>query len=694
MKKLNFSTNEIKLEFVLLNDNRLKLVYAGLKKRKVNKINETELAFYNYVEAETTGNVLNHHKGLKNLNTSFAISSKYVSHKVNDKPNYLEVVITSKNNELLITTHYLLYKSCPALSTYSEVKNISKHSVDLEHISSFYNLGVMESNLATNYIYFARNSWHREAQWEKHKMNDVGIFNGNDFTSNGSFLLTNNGTWSTKEYLPMAVLEDASNKLATVYQIENNGSWHIEVGEYINQVYINLGGPDFNHNFWARTLNPNEVFKTCQVTVGFAHNFEESIQVLTKARRLIRRNFVDNQKLPIIFNDYMHALWDRQTSKDILPLVDIAHKVDCDIFCIDAGWFHEGDKWWNLIGDWREAKVNFPDGGLKAVIDYIHKNKMKAGLWIEIEVVGIHSPALKYLKDDYFFTINGKRVVHNERYQLDFANPKVYQYALKVIDNLMKLYHLDYLKIDYNIDAGLGTNGRSSNVPDGLLNHNRAFIRWLNEVENKYPNLTIENCASGGCRMDYEILKYAPIQSTSDQTDYRKYPYLAVNVLTACPPEQAAVWSYPVDSKKPLPNDEQVAMNMVNAMFGRIHLASFLDKLTPSQLELVKEGIKYYRSIIDFKKGAVPIYPKGPAKFFDKEVVGGIMNKNKIILGVWNTSGHSKTIKIDMKNYNFKSVKLAYPITFKTTYKFNKTSKILEVSFKENYAGRIFEFIK
>lgn len=36
------------------------------------------------------------------------------------------------------------------------------------------------------------------------------------------------------------------------------------------------------------------------------------------------------------------------------------------------------------------------------------------------------------------------------------------------------------------------------------------------------------------------------IASTSDQTDYCKYPYIVGNILSAVLPEQAAVWSYPV----------------------------------------------------------------------------------------------------------------------------------------------------
>ena len=263
---------------------------------------------------------------------------------------------------------------------------------------------------------------------------------------------------------------------------------------------------------------------------------------------------------------------------------------------------------------------------------------------------------------------------------------------MNVIDELMSLYNLDYVKIDYNTDCGCGSDYQADSVGDGLLKHNRAYIKWLNEVMDKYPYLTIENCGSGGCRMDYEMLKYCPIQSTSDQTNYRKYPYLSCNVFTACNPEQAAVWSYPLnDYEKIMPTDEVVVMNMANAMLGRIHLASFINKLPQRQIDLIKEGVEYYKSIKEYKKNALPIYPKGTANFFDKEVVGGLINNKRILLGVWNTSGKSRTINVKLDKYHAEDVKVGYPHSLPTNFIFNKKAHTLSVTFEEDYGGRIFE---
>ncbi|MEU1852203.1 hypothetical protein ABZ499_23745 [Streptomyces sp. NPDC019990] len=55
----------------------------------------------------------------------------------------------------------------------------------------------------------------------------------------------------------------------------------------------------------------------------------------------------------------------------------------------------------------------------------------------------------------------------------------------------------------------------------------------------------VENCASGGMRMDGATLAVAQLQSTSDQQDPLRYPPIAAAAPTAVPPEQGAVWAYP-----------------------------------------------------------------------------------------------------------------------------------------------------
>ena len=66
-------------------------------------------------------------------------------------------------------------------------------------------------------------------------------------------------------------------------------------------------------------------------------DFDKAMGQLTTYRRRIRRPNQDNEKLPIIFNDYMNCLFGDPTTEKELPLIDAAAEIGCEYFVIDAG---------------------------------------------------------------------------------------------------------------------------------------------------------------------------------------------------------------------------------------------------------------------------------------------------------------------------------------------------------------------
>ena len=64
------------------------------------------------------------------------------------------------------------------------------------------------------------------------------------------YMLNNTGSWSTKDYLPMTVIENG--QFAELVQIENNGSWNFEIQDFGNYVYLFVGGPTLTNNFWKK----------------------------------------------------------------------------------------------------------------------------------------------------------------------------------------------------------------------------------------------------------------------------------------------------------------------------------------------------------------------------------------------------------------------------------------------------------
>ena len=78
-----------------------------------------------------------------------------------------------------------------------------------------------------------------------------------------------------------------------------------------------------------------------------------------------------------------------------------------------------------------------------------------------------------------FVARHGKRVYDRSRFQLDHRNPAVRAHMDEVVDKLVRDYGVGYIKTDYNIEPGIGTELYADSVGDGMLEHERAYLSWL-----------------------------------------------------------------------------------------------------------------------------------------------------------------------------------------------------------------------
>jgi alpha-galactosidase len=660
--------------------------------------NENEKIGFRLVEVMVSGlDRPEERHGTKYTVTAPGYRLQYQSHQDvhNEWGRKLEIVTFDQETGLEVTSHFQFFNEIPLVRSWTALQNKGSDSLGLEYVSSFALTGIAKEGLqnfdSKMKLSIAHNSWQRELQWRSYRFPELGFSQSaskGEQRSSKCISLTNTGNWSTKEYLPMGYLENAETGTNLFWQIEHNGSWHWEISDQNNHIYLQLSGPTESESHWWKKLNPGESFVSVPAAVGSTvGDISTAMGELTQYRRIIRRPNVDNQNLPVIFNDYMNCLWAEPTTEKEIPLIDAAAEAGCEYYCIDAGWYSAG-YWWDGVGEWLPSGERFP-GGIKEVLDYIRSKGMVPGLWLELEVMGIKCPKVKAATDDWFFIRHGKRIADRSRYQLDFRNPNVIAHADEVIDRLVKDYGIGYIKMDYNIEPGIGTEIDSDSFGDGLLGHNRAYLNWLDRVFQRYPGLVIENCSSGGLRMDYAMLSRYSIQSTSDQENYLKYAVIAANAPTALTPEQAAVWSYPL-----LEGDrEEVVFNMVNALLLRIHQSGHLVKLIPEWKELVGEGIRCYKTIRRDIKDALPFWPLGLANFGDPWVCLGLKTGGKNYLAVWRINSHLETCEIPIKHLQGIAidVKCIYPKEHYCKFEWNQATALLTVSFPEPVCARLFE---
>jgi alpha-galactosidase len=439
-----------------------------------------------------------------------------------------------------------------------------------------------------------------------------------------------------------------------------------------------------------KRLQPGDRFESVPVAVGrLEGGFDQAVAALTKYRRAMRRPSRDTDTLPIIFNDYMNCLTAEPTTQKLMPLIEAAAEVGCEYFVIDAGWYADGH-WWDAVGEWMPSHARFP-GGLKQVLDHIRNRGMTPGLWLEIEVMGIKCPLADQLPIDWFFHRNGKRAIDNGRYQLDFRHPDVQTHADKVVDRLVREYGVGYIKMDYNINAGPGTDMNADSLGAGLLDHNRAYLAWIDRIFERYPDLVIENCGSGGLRMDYAMLSRHSIQSSTDQTDLHKNAVVVASVLSAVAPEQSAVWSYPLaDCSR-----EDVIFNMINALLMRVHQSGKLSDLTPENRLIVKQALDYYRRFRHDIPRSVPFWPMGLPAFGDSAVSLGLRCEDKCYIAIWRLGGDSSRIDLSLPHLRGRrpTIKCTFPGPDTVTTQWNSNEAKLTVLLPQAGTARLLEVV-
>ncbi|USQ86189.1 alpha-galactosidase [Streptomyces phaeoluteigriseus] len=613
------------------------------------------------VEIQTTDTGRLGTSGKRHVDGAVTRRLRYVTHDDDHDPatgaRTLRVRLADGVSGLRVTAVYRLHGDSPVLHAEALVENAGDRTQALEYVSS-----LVLANLAHRLpsgrswedglsLWTAANPWSGEFRWTRatlaeRGLYDVGMVAYGQTGSKNRVSLTSSGSWSSSEYLPMGGLEESGTGRALAWQIEHNGSWHAEIGDRLGDVYVALSGPTDREHQWRRHLAPGESFRTVPVALAVVPRggFIDAVAALTNHRRATRRRHPDHDRLPVVFNDFMNSLMGEPSTGVLLPLVDAAAEAGAEYFCIDAGWYDAEPPgavgpggvpgWWDSVGEWQESAPRFP-GGLGEVMDRIRGAGMVPGLWLEPEVVGVRSPVAAELPEEAFFRRDGVRVVEWGRHQLDLRHPAARAHLDSVVDRLVRDYGVGYLKLDYNIDIGAGTDGGDS-PGDGLLGHNRAHLAWLDGVLDRHPTLVLESCAAGGSRTDHAMLSRLPVHSVTDQQDFRLLPAIAAAAPTAVTPEQGAVWACP----QPEHTEAELGMVMVSALLGRVHLSGRPDLLSPAQLAVVRRAVDVYKEYRHLLPGAVPRWPLGLPRWRDGWLALALTAADgTTLLAVWRRDG-------------------------------------------------------
>lgn len=624
----------------------------------------------------------------------------YESHEVADDDRSSVLLLRQRDHagDVLVETRWQTLGDIAVLRSTTTIVNEGSGELVLEYVSS----------LAYNgFLRFAREGWERDAtlaiphnsffsefQWRVHSLPELGILDVG-FSETGSHStkkrvsVGSTGTNPTAEFLPMGAISDAGLGITWAWQIEHNGSWQWEVGDHLTGIYLTAGGPNDQEHHWHRRLSAGEAFTSVPAAIAVVSGgLTEAFVPLTDYRRAIRRPNLDDRELPVVFNDYMNCLVAEPSDAALRPVIAAAAAAGSEIFCVDAGWYSDEPGWWSTVGEWTESSARFPEGFAR-VFDRIRAAGMVPGLWIEPEVVGTGSPIADTLPDSAFFTRNGKRVDGAGRYQLDFRSPVVIERMTSIIDRLVGDYGLGYLKFDYNINAGVGTDLDADSAGSGLLESNRAYLSWVDSLFDRFPGIVIEACASGGGRLDYGTLARHSIASTSDQTDHLLSVPIAAAAPTALTPEQAAIWVYPQRDF----TDDEFDLSIVNGLLGRPQLSGRIWELSATQLDRLAGAVALYKGYRRDIPSSSPFWPLGLPLWTDPWIAQGIRTPLESYLSVWRRGGE-ESIELTLGSLAGTGVipEVVFPPDAVTALSWDGASGVLSLGLADAPSARVIRF--
>jgi len=195
---------------------------------------------------------------------------------------------------------------------------------------------------------------------------------------------------------------------------------------------------------------------------------------------------------------------DHETEAGIDREIDMAADIGAETFLIDAGWYGpEPNIWYQNVGDWY-AGAWLPND-IQPIREYARKKGMRFGLWVEIEAAGAASK-LRKEHPDWILTRNGQPLANGRH--LDVGNPVVARWMESEIARLIKKYDLDVFRIDYNMSVEEdGNQVREGFVENSSWRHVENLYAMFDRLRQQFPGVIFQNCAGGGGRLDWGILR-------------------------------------------------------------------------------------------------------------------------------------------------------------------------------------------
>ena len=299
-----------------------------------------------------------------------------------------------------------------------------------------------------------------------------------------------------------------------------SGSWKARIANAGTAVEVEIGMERTNFR-----LLPGETLRQPSVLVFVRKN-----QTRREFKTLVHRFMVENKVPrdstgnvipPILAVASGGGNKTPQMMADVLKYC-VDNKMPFDTYWIDAGWYGAphadelysncGPNWWKYVGDWRVNTATHPSGDLLPIAAAVHRAGMKFLLWFEPERMTDSAPVLQAHPE------------YRHGQLVDYGNPAALVWVQDAVYGIIAKHKVDVYRQDFNMDPGPVWRGLDAADRVGVAEakHIAGMYKFLDDMRARFPDILQENCASGGRRIDLEMISRAHTYCRSDYYIGRK----------------------------------------------------------------------------------------------------------------------------------------------------------------------------
>lgn len=529
-------------------------------------------------------------------NSKTAYGFQYEGQQVIERNDSKTIITVLKDDRGFIIEHHLVgYTGYAAFESFSVFQNGSSEPVCLEMLSSFAmgEITPFEPDDAPGalILHRLRSAWSAEGRLESRRVEDLELEPawapfGTRCERYGQI-----GSMPVRKFFPYAVIEDRKNNVSWGAQLACPSSWQIEVSRTDKALCISGGLADREFGHWLKKVGAGEFFMTPKAILAVSEGGVDAVSPLMAdlASRYLQNHPPIENDLPVVFNEFC-TTWGNPTEEYIKRAVDALKGRGITYFVIDCGWYKEdGKDWGNSMGDWRLCEALFPDG-FEKTLDYIRSCGMIPGIWFEFEICGRQSDAFHLT--EHLLKRDGYVITTGDRRFWDMTDPYVCEYLTEKVIRFLKKYRIGYLKIDYNDNIGIGCDGAES-YGEGLRQRVLATQHFIRKIQKEIPDLVIENCSSGGHRLEPTMMQLTSMSSFSDAHECVEIPIIAANLHRVLLPRQSQIWA--VLRKED--SERRLIYSLASTFLGRMCLSGDVFDLSKAQWDIVDGSIALYKKV-------------------------------------------------------------------------------------------------